>query len=104
MESLGGLAVAARDIRALGTARSRVAPPRSLSRRYAPRVARILAHSGDSPAARPRLALPVHQGDFLRDRSSNIHRRDGLCDTYRPWRPDERSESRVGRASSPGGL
>jgi len=59
MEALGALAVAERDIRALSTARA------------------DRARSGDSPAARPRLALPVRQGRFLWNRLLAIHRRDG---------------------------
>jgi len=46
MEALGGLAVAARDIRAFSTARA------------------DRARAGDSPTARARLALPVRQEDL----------------------------------------
>jgi hypothetical protein len=64
MEALGGLAVAERDIRALGTARADTGPP-SDSVRFAHRdpASRVVPPRSASGAWRhARLALPVRQG------------------------------------------
>jgi len=67
MEALGALAVAARDIRALGTARA----DRATRSDYAPNgrrelASRVVAPRSASGAWRhARLALPVRQGDTV---------------------------------------
>jgi|GEM_PF-3102442 len=104
MEALGALAVAARHIRALGTARADRGPAGDCAH-YVRRdpASRVVPPRSASGAWRhARLALPVRQG---RQSVRTATERSTSNQPVQPnfsWRPDERSESGLGRACSPG--